>query len=95
MPLHPLLQLRPGQRVGRLKELHRGIKWLGQRQAAHVADEDEAARRYRFDRSGQHLQQILGPWEILHHRVQNYEVKRPRCDAGKVIRCSLVEFHLR
>ena len=71
-PLQHLLrrQFRCGPR-----RLYRCVKALQQRQAAHVPDEEHAARRDPRDRGVQGAQQVLLVGEVLHDRVEHDDVE--------------------
>ena len=66
-----------------------------QRQAAHVAHEDGAARRERVHRLAEHVDEVARVREVLHDRVDDDEIEAARTDAADLVRRALDQLDVR
>src|SRR6185369_14550808 len=82
---HALLQLFGSGRGRSLEELERRVKLSQETLAAHVADEDEAARRDPSSRALEHAQQVVAARELLCDVVDDDGVLLRFRDAFEVI----------
>ncbi len=68
-------------------ERSRGVEGFKEGVVAYIADENSAAGGEHSKRPLEYPPEVRGAREILHHRIQHYEIKMPDRQPREVLRC--------